>query len=50
MESTPVYVLYFKEDKYESEIKNKMNNIMEYISNKKININNKLVSNLVQEV
>lgn len=50
MESTPLYVLYFKEDKYESEIKNKMNKIMEYISNKKININNKLVSNNVQEV
>lgn len=50
LESTPLYVLYFKEDKYESEIKNKMNKIIEYISNKKININNKLVSNNVQEV
>lgn len=50
MESTPLYILYFKEDKYELETKNKMNKIMEYISNKKININNKLVSNNVQEV
>jgi hypothetical protein len=50
MESTPLYVLYFKEDKYELEIKNKMNKIMEYISSKKVNINNKMISNLVQEV
>ena len=50
LESSPNYLLTFNEERYSDELEKKLNLIIEYIQNKQIKFNNKLISKLNLEV